>query len=152
MLHNLLKQKNHYYSHLSAEGQEKFRNRVFEFIESKTFIGREKLVVTDEMKVLIAASAVQITFGLSDFTISHLHTINIFPHVFYSKLFSTSFKGLTTQGGVLSLSWNDFKEGFVNEHDNINLGFHELAHALNIDLEKMDIQPMSVTPYALHWM
>ena len=103
-------------------------------MEGKNFIGREHLVITDEIRVLISASAVQLTFGLRDYTISHLHTINVFPHVFYSKFYHTSFKGLNTQNGILSLSWNDFKEGYATEHDKINLGLHELAHALNIDL------------------
>jgi Mlc titration factor MtfA (ptsG expression regulator) len=136
LLNNLLKQKIVYYSNLSVDGQAKFQERVLTFMESKDFIGREELLVTDEMKVLISASAVQLTFGLEDYLITHLHTINIFPRVFYSKLFNTSFKGLTTQGGITSISWNDFREGFVHEHDNINLGFHELAHALNVDLDE----------------
>src|ERR1700741_1598580 len=101
---NLLKQKNEYFRNLSPAGQQKFIARLYDFMESKDFIGREGLVVTDEIKVLISASAVQLTFGLEDYSISHLHTINVFPKVFYSKLFETSFKGLTTQGGVLSLS------------------------------------------------
>lgn len=104
-------------------------------MEDKNFIGREGLVVTDEIRVLISASAIQLTFGLQDYTISHLHTINVFPKIFYSKLYETSFKGLTTQGGVLSLSWEDFREGYTSDHDKLNLGLHELAHALNIDLD-----------------
>lgn len=105
-------------------------------MEDKYFVGREGLLITDEIRVLISASAVQLTFGLKEYTISHLHTINVFPKVFYSKLFETSFKGLTTQGGVLSLSWDDFKDGYATDNDKLNLGLHELAHALNIDLDE----------------
>jgi len=111
-------------------------SRVLEFMEDKYFVGREGLIITDEIKLLISASAIQLTFGLRDYKISHLHTINVFPRVFYSKLFETHFKGLSTQGGVLSLSWNDFKEGYSDDHDRLNLGLHELAHALNIDLDE----------------
>jgi MtfA peptidase len=139
MLHNLLKQKNTYFKNLSAGGQQRFVDRVFKFMEDKNFIGREGLIITDEIRILISASAVQLTFGLKDYTISHLHTINIFPRAFYSKLFETSFKGLATQGGVISLSWDDFKQGYADEHDKINLGLHELAHALNVDLDENGI-------------
>lgn len=132
----LLKQKNPYFRNLSAAGQQKFVDRVMQFMEHKYFIGREGLVITDEIKVLISAAAVQLTFGLKDFLIAHLHTINVFPRTFYSKMFETSFKGLTTQGGILSLSWSDFKEGYADENDKLNLGLHELAHALNIDLDE----------------
>jgi len=139
MLQNLLKQKNTYFQNLSPAGQQRFVDRVFKFMEDKNFIGREGLVVTDEIRALISASAVQLTFGLKDYTISHLHTINVFPRAFYSKLFETSFKGLTTQGGVVSLSWDDFKQGYANDHDRINLGLHELAHALNVDQDEEGI-------------
>jgi MtfA peptidase len=139
MLHILLKQKNSYFKNLSAGGQQRFVERVFTFMENKNFIGREGLIITDEIRILISASAVQLTFGLKDYTISHLHTINVFPREFYSKLFETSFKGLATQGGVVSLSWDDFKQGYADDTDRINLGLHELAHALNIDLDEEGI-------------
>ena len=120
-------------------------------MEAKSFIGREGLVVTDEIKVLISASATQLTFGLKDFTINHLHTINVFPHVFYSKFYNTSFKGLNTQNGVLSLSWNDFKEGYSNEADKINLGLHELAHALNIEVDEDENSDNHFSSYFEKW-
>jgi Mlc titration factor MtfA (ptsG expression regulator) len=139
MLQNLLKQKNTYFKNLSPSGQQRFVDRVFKFMENKNFIGREGLIMTDEIRALISASAVQLTFGLKDYTISHLHTINVFPRAFYSKLFETSFKGLTTQGGIVSLSWDDFKQGYADDHDRMNLGLHELAHALNVDLDEEGI-------------
>lgn len=133
---NLLKQKNPYFKNLSPDAQEIFISRVFKFMETKAFIGREGLVITDEIRVLVSAAAVQLTFGLKDYTITHLHTINVFPRIFFSKFLNTNLKGLNTQSGVLSLSWNDFKEGYAVENDRINLGLHELAHALNIDLDE----------------
>ncbi|MCW3104752.1 MAG: hypothetical protein JWO09_3192 [Bacteroidetes bacterium] len=136
MPYTLLKQKNSYFKNLSAEAQQRFVERVYKFMENKYFVGREGLVITDEIRVLISAAAVQLTFGLKDYTISHLHTINVFPKVFYSRLFETSFKGLTTQGGVLSLSWDDFRDGYASDTDKLNLGLHELAHALNIDMDE----------------
>ena len=136
MPYNLLKQKNSYFRNLSPDAQEVFVDRLFKFMEDKNFIGREGLVITDEIKVLISAAAIQLTFGLKDYMISHLYAINVFPRVFFSKYLNTNLKGLNTQSGVLSLSWNDFKEGFAVEDDKINLGLHELAHALYIDLDE----------------
>ena len=136
MPYNLLKQKNPYFKNLSADAQDVFVTRMFQFMEDKAFIGREGMIITDEIKVLISASAIQLTFGLKDYMISHLHTINVFPRIFFSKFLNANLKGLNTQGGVLSLSWNDFKEGYTIEDDKINLGLHELAHALKIDLDE----------------
>jgi Mlc titration factor MtfA (ptsG expression regulator) len=132
--YSLLKKKNPYFRNLSLTAQERFVERMYVFMGDKYFIGREGLVITDEIRVLISASAIQLTFGLKEYTIPHLHTINVFPRVFYSKMFETSFKGLTTRTGVLSISWDDFQEGYATDNDKVNLGLHELAHALNIDL------------------
>ena len=136
MPYNLLKQKNTYFKNLSPDAQEIFVTRLFKFMEDKNFIGREGLVITDEIKVLISAAAIQLTFGLKDYMISHLYAINVFPRVFFSKYLKTNLKGLNTQSGVLSLSWNDFKEGYAIDDDKLNLGLHELAHALYIDLDE----------------
>ena len=133
---NLLKQKNPYFRNLSPDAQEVFVDRLFKFMEDKKFIGREGLVITDEIKVLISAVAIQLTFGLKDYMISHLYAINVFPRIFFSKFLNVNLKGLNTQSGVLSLSWNDFKEGYAIEDDKVNLGLHELAHALYIDLDE----------------
>ncbi|MFL5765159.1 MAG: zinc-dependent peptidase [Bacteroidia bacterium] len=148
---NLLKQKNPYFKNLSPDAQELFISRLFVFMENKSFVGREGLVITDEMRVLISAAAVQLTFGLKDYTISHLHTINIFPKIFFSRYLNQNLKGLNTQNGVLSLSWNDFKEGFAIEDDKINLGLHELAHALNIDLDEEGNYDEHFSAYFEQW-
>lgn len=135
MTANFLKQKVDYFANLTPSGQERFLQRVMDFMNQVDMVGREGMVVTDEIRILISASAVQLTFGLERSEIPTLQTINVFPSVFYSKLFNTNFKGLTTEGGILSISWSDFKDGYANPTDRLNLGLHELAHALQVAIE-----------------
>ncbi len=123
-----------YYQKLSPHGKEAFVYRVLYFISDKYFIGREDLKVTDEMRVLIAASAVQLTFGLKEYSLDNIGSVNIFPGIFFSKRFNTKFKGLTSANGVLSVSWDDFKKGYDNPDDNYNLGLHEMAHSLKLSV------------------
>ncbi len=53
-----------YYQNLNEKEQINFEKRVYDFIALKKFYRLEKnSKVSDEMKILIAASAVQITFG-----------------------------------------------------------------------------------------
>lgn len=151
MLQTVLKQHNSYYSNLSENGQKKFEYRVLEFIRAKSFVGRQNLVVTDEMRILISACAIQLSFGLDDFMYSNLHTINIFPGIFHSKLYNVSFKGLTTRDGVLSLSWENFKSGYADSTDKLNLGLHEMAHALYIDLNDKKRYANHFSNYAPKW-
>jgi Mlc titration factor MtfA (ptsG expression regulator) len=128
-------ENNSYYIHLSENGKKKFKTRLKEFLETKHFVGHQNLIVTDEMRILIGATAIQLTFGMDNYLLPNLRTINIFPDIFHSQLFNASFKGLTSRNGVLSVSWKHFKSGYVNETDKINLGLHEMAHVLNIYLE-----------------
>ena len=125
-----------YFQNLSPAGRSKFIKRIVHFINSKKFIGHHGLEVTGEMRVLVAASAVQLTFGLKKFILSHYHTIRLYPEAFYSKMLDAHLKGGTSEGGTISLSWADFKDGYADPEDKYNLGLHEMAHALKLDLIK----------------
>lgn len=131
----ILNQRNSYYAQLSDEGKLRFLDRVQEFLEGVDIIGRDGMAITEDMKMQIAAAAVQLTFGLERSDIPSVQTINIFPTVFYSKLYNVHFKGLTTKNGIVSISWNDFEQGYANDSDRLNLGLHELAHALHISID-----------------
>lgn len=125
-----------YFQDLSAEGKSKFIKRVVHFINTKKFIGHHGLEINGEMRVLIAASAVQLTFGLKKYLLAHYHTIRLYPEAFYSRMLGTHLKGSTSEGGTISLSWADFKDGYADPEDKYNLGLHEMAHALKLDLIK----------------
>jgi MtfA peptidase len=125
---------NHFFVRLSPEGKVKFINRCITFLTGRTFIGMEGLVVTEEMKVRIAATAVQITFGLRNYRFGHYRLIKIFPGTFYSRILDRYLKGGASTGGVLYFSWKDFEEGFADSSDRYNLGLHEMAHAMRLEL------------------
>lgn len=125
-----------YFNDLSSEGKSKFIKRVVHFINTKKFIGHHGLEVNGEMRVLIAASAVQLTFGLKKYLLAHYHTIRLYPEAFYSRMLNAHLKGGTSEGGTISLSWADFKDGYADPDDKYNLGLHEMAHALKLDLIK----------------
>ncbi|MCW3084583.1 MAG: hypothetical protein JWP12_1949 [Bacteroidetes bacterium] len=122
-----------YYMRLSEEGKGRFVNRLFIFMNNKEFVGMHGLMVTEEMKVLISASAVQLTFGLTKYNLSNLETIVIFPDIFTLGGAKTEYKGATSQGRMY-LSWKAFREGNENATDKVNLGLHEMTHALKLSL------------------
>lgn len=141
-----------YYKNLSTNGKAKFINRLKYFITTKKFIGREGLTITEETKILISASAIQLTFGLEKFALSYFHTIFIYPSIFYSKLLRRELKGATFGGGVISLSWKDFQKGYEIPDDRYNLGLHEMAHALKIDALKGDHFDNHFALYLTEWL
>ena len=126
-----------FYKKLSTKEKKYFEHRVASFIKDKDFIGRDGIVINDDIKVLIASTAVMLTFGFRDFYIGIISKIVIYPSSYYSNINKTYHKGeFNPKFKALVLSWEDFLKGFDNESDNINLGIHELTHAIHINSMK----------------
>jgi MtfA peptidase len=141
-----------YYDNLSHKGKLKFSGRVGEFIKSKKFIGMEGLQVSEEMKVLISASAIQLTFGLEKYLLESCSVIKVYPRYFFSKLLNAELKGGASESGILMLSWEDFLDGYKDPHDNYNLGLHEMAHVLKINVLRGDNFDDKFSFYLDEWL
>jgi Mlc titration factor MtfA (ptsG expression regulator) len=99
---------------------------------SKKFTGRLGLVLTERMKILVSASAIQLTFGLSYFMLRKFHYIYLYPDSYYYKHYKVKFRGHVSDYGSIHLSWNNFEKGYMFPDNGINLGLHELMHALKL--------------------
>ena len=122
-----------YYQWLAPEQQRVFEQRVVRFVRQKDFIGRG-LEVTLTMQVLVAAAAVQLTFGLPELVLRHFRRILIYPDKYYSTITHQYHKGeVNPAARAIVLSWKNFVEGYASPHDSLNLGLHEMAHALEIE-------------------
>lgn len=123
-----------YYQKLSPSKKSKFEKRMQRFIDEKEFIGREMDQVSVEMKALIAASATQLTFGLSNVYLAHFKRILIYPDTYYSTINQQYHKGeVNPEGQLIVLSWKSFLDGYIDPNDSYNLGLHEMAHALLLE-------------------
>ena len=108
------------------------------FISTKDFIPRKRSRVTWEMKVLIEASAIRITFGFPRVDLSYFKFILIYPEQFYSSINKQYHKGeVNPAAKTIVLGWKDFVEGYL-ENDGRNLGLHEMAHALRLENRVMN--------------
>lgn len=140
-----------YYNNLSVEQRDKFLKRVISFIVNKDFVGKEGLIVNEKMKVQIAATAVQLTFGLDNYIFPHFDSINIFKGEFGYPGRGIRMKGGTTESGKIYLSWKDFESGLVIPDDGYNLGLHEFAHALKIEYHNGINDEESFEKVFPHW-
>lgn len=123
-----------YYQQLPPDKKPLFERKVQHFIMLKRFVPRQITHVTAEMKVLIAATAVQLTFGLPHVYLRHFRTILVYPDTYYSTISRKYHKGeVNPAWGIIVISWRNFVEGYVNPGDSINLGLHEMAHALRLE-------------------
>jgi Mlc titration factor MtfA (ptsG expression regulator) len=141
-----------YYRKLTAAGKKWFFYRLDNFIQQKEFIGMEGLVVTAEMKAVITAPAIQLTFGLKNFSLDTINTIEVHPDTFYSRFHREKLKGVTTGTGVLAVSWKDIQEGYRIEDDRTNLGLHEMAHALKLTVVRHFGYDMNFASYLENWL
>lgn len=110
-----------------------FERRVQKFVSMKEFVGRGELGrVTLEMKTLIAAAAVQITFGHPGIYFEHFYRILIYPDNYYSTITQKYHQGEVHTRGFIVLSWKNLVQGYLDDTDGRNLALHEMAHALKV--------------------
>ena len=125
---------NSYYQRLPEKSKTIFLRKVKQFNISKTYIPRRLATVSDEMKGMIASAAVQLTFGLPRVTLRHFNKILVYPDEYYSVINRQYHKGeVNPRHKAIVVSWKAFVAGYADPHDGINLGLHEMAHALKLE-------------------
>ncbi len=123
-----------FYHVLSDSDRLQFRRKLNVLLKSKWFKGRDGFEVSNEMMLLVAATMTQISLGLPAFTFPKFDRIVLFPKRFYSEIIRHDLKGLTIfKTGVVLISWPDYQQGYSEPTDKLNLGLHEMAHALFLD-------------------
>jgi Mlc titration factor MtfA (ptsG expression regulator) len=122
-----------YYNNLNIHQKKHFERRLKYFLMDKEFIGRKMPEVTEEMKTLIGACAVQITFGYKPLKLSNFPQILLYPSQYYSRYTKKNHKGEVNANGIIVLSWEHFLKGYKIPDDGYNLGLHEMAHALKLE-------------------
>lgn len=126
-----------FYELLSKKEKRQFQHRVATFMADKKFIGRDGLIVTERMKLLVAAVGCMLSFGRKNFDYGLIEHILLYPGEFYSNLNEAMHKGeFNPRGKALVLSWDDFERGYQITNDNRNLGIHEFMHAMQLEARK----------------
>ncbi|MBA2498456.1 MAG: zinc-dependent peptidase [Chitinophagaceae bacterium] len=117
-----------YFNQLSPVQKLRFIKRVQVFMASKRFHFKG-LAEHFEIPVLISASAVQLTFGLQDYKLQQFADIHVLGDAYKIDEEDEYFVGHVEPGSIY-LSWQHFLYGYAIADDNINVGLHEMAHAL----------------------
>ncbi len=131
-----------FYACLSDADRRELQGLVQIFIAEKTFEGCGGLVVTDEMKVTIAAQACLLLLHRETDIYPRLITILVYPNAYLAKAIKpiggpmiiegeTARLGESWTSGVVVLSWDDVRAGASDIHDGQNLVLHEFAHQLD---------------------
>lgn len=123
-----------FYNNLSTLKKTYFVHRLATFISEKNFVGRDGIVIDDEKKIRIGATAILLTFGMRKYKLPLMEHILIYPNSFYSTITNEMHKGeFNPSMRTLVFSWEDYVSGFDSTTDNINLGYHEFTHAIHLN-------------------
>lgn len=131
----ILEAKFPYYQRLNPNHKAEFKTKLSSILSTKEFVSRGGLEeVTDEMEILIGATIVMVTFGWKRLRLPHFDKILIYPNTYYSTITKSYHRGeVNPKHGIIVVSWSCFLEGLKNDHDGINLGIHEIAHAIKLE-------------------
>jgi hypothetical protein len=121
-----------FYQKLKPTEKKFFRHRVSTFLKQNRFFGKSGLFIDDQKQILVAATAIMLTFGYRKYRLHVLDKVIIYPDIYYSKINRTKHKGeFNPNYNAIIFSWKDFLDGFDTDTDNINLGIHEFVHAMH---------------------
>lgn len=130
------------FARLPADVQLQLKKHAQVLMAEKPFIGCAGLVVTDEMRVLVAVQAALLLLNRRAGTFRNLRQILLYPGAFVVNRAVADTAGLTHdnrrvlsgeswQQGQVILSWGDVRHGAAHPHDGHNVVLHEFAHQLD---------------------
>ena len=130
------------YRQLPPDLQLQLRRRILEFLAEKPFLGCAGLVVSDEMRVTIAAQACLLRLNRTGPLFPGLRQILVYPGAFVVDRIHAApggvlreerraLAGESWQQGQVILSWQDVLDGARVPDDGHNVVLHEFAHQLD---------------------
>lgn len=119
---------------LPADEAARFRLHLKVFALDKDWAGAAGLVVTDEMKVVVAGAAARLSRNLSLHLYDGLRTIVIYPsHYQHPDAEEGAFVyGEAHRWGQVVLSWDAVTSGLATPNDGHDTALHEFAHVLDL--------------------
>jgi MtfA peptidase len=123
-----------YFARLKPIHRLEFLRKLETILSTKRLVPRGGLEeVTSEMEVLIGATITMVIFGWKRLRLAHFHTILVYPNAYYSTVKKVYHRGeVNPKHGLIVVSWKCFVEGMADPSDGVNVGIHEIAHALKL--------------------
>jgi hypothetical protein len=108
-----------------------FLDKLKVFAWEKEFIGAGGLTLTEEVRVVVAATAVQLVLHLDLAYYDRLREIIVYPGAFKLPDRTGAVLGEARHWGTVVLSWESVLAGLGNPRDGHHTAAHEFAHALD---------------------
>ena len=151
-----------FYDGLSEDQKKMFETRVLTFLNHVKITNIET-ELTDEDKLMVAASAIIPIFGFTNWNYPNVHEVLIYPDRFNEDFqFEQNAEGKQILGmvgnkhmdGIVILSKKALRLGFQNETDKKNTAIHEFVHLIDMADGKVDGIPTIIMEkqYTLPWV
>ena len=149
----------HQYQSLNPTHKEKLHFLMLLFIDQKAFEGAKGMVITDEVKVIIAFYACMMRLGFEVGEKDHVSTVIVYPEHFivddshmsggihYTR--TSVLEGQSANGTVV-ISWQDIKTNLANPGKD-NVIIHEFAHELDFEDGLPDGTPLLESSNYKRW-
>jgi MtfA peptidase len=156
----VLESKVQFHQQLGPSDKKRFEDRLMRFLADVRITG-VSTEVTDQDRVLVAASAVIPIFGFPEWRYRGLREVLLYPSAFNEHYAITGAGrdrlgqvGGGTMGGKVILSRPALEQGFSNESSKSHVGIHEFVHLLDKADGLVDGLPEALLErqYALPWM
>ena len=154
-MRHILASRFSHYIRLTESEKQKLCGLVQLFLAEKRVEGAGEFVVTDEVRILIAAHASLAVLNLPFDYLREFETVLVYPtdvlrpvplfgdRTTHGELShgETPLAGEAVHGGPILLSWDAVQGGAVHPDDGLNVIFHELAHKLDMVTGEADGSP-----------
>ncbi len=138
-----------FYEGLSLENKKRFRDRVCLYSMANEFIPKGIEEIPSDLKAIVAASVVQLTFGREDFLLNKFERVILYLQAFPSPQFPETFHAseIFEEDGVMLFSVEHLNLGFKNPKQYFNVGLHEYAKVFLQSYPLLDYPDLAAT----HW-
>ncbi len=142
------------YERLTPELRQQLHKYISIFILEKSFEGCGGLILTDEIKVTIAAQACMLLLNRKTDCYPKLYSVLVYPSTYVAGSRSrltlqpddNSVRlGESWNHGAVVLAWDSVKSGAINFKDGHNVTMHEFAHQLDQEDGRGDGVPILET-------
>jgi hypothetical protein len=146
-----------HFLHLSPRDQDRLRRDVRLLVAEKNWEGCNGQIVTDEIRVTIAAHAALLGLGFDAVPFERLLSILVYPDTFVSRQVRRAKWGGIEEAdeprlgeawyqGPILLSWREVREQCIETDSGRNVVIHEFAHLLDMQNHEVD----GIPALALH--
>lgn len=138
-----------FYRRLDPPLKAEFERNVASFIEHNRFTGLG-IDVTDEIKLIAAASAATLLIGRTDRAFPRIREVIFCPGPFDHERRTDTDRpkavGRVSPDGIVTFSAPDLLRGMADARDGVNVGLHEFAHLLDKSGAAFDGLPFDFHP------